>query len=202
MTFVLRDRPDGQVEIIVERPVLVGIFPERETAEKVRAFLQAEDDDPPEEPPLFSTSAITVVGEAETDEKDLVETLAGANLDENVVSVPVTPRKPRKAKAVANLPAVVEQPQSAALIVHTPPETLTEAQLAAAFRRIEEGERLSVVSLDLGIAWPRLRGLWAQHCRSLQKHMAEGGAVQCRLCKKDFTPSVSHPETCARCSHE
>lgn len=200
MTFMLRDRPDGQVEIIVERPVLVGIFPERETAEKVRAFLQAEDDEIPKNPPLFSTTATTVVAETEGGGDDLLEALGRDGLDENVVSV--TPKRQRKAQGVANLPAVVEQPQAPVMFVHTPPVTLTDDQIAEAFSRLESGEKLAVVAQDLGISMNRMRGMWAHSRRMVQRHLAEGGQQPCTLCKKPFTPSISHPETCARCSHE
>lgn len=121
MTFVLRDRPDGQVEIIVERPVLVGIFPERDTAEKVRAFLQADAEEPDEEPPLFSHDGPSV--DVASDEPvDLVAEIEAAGVDQNVVSVTQDPKARRVRQTTANLPAVVpDQPTPTALIVHTPP---------------------------------------------------------------------------------
>lgn len=200
MTFMLRDRPDGQVEIIVERPVLVGIFPERETAEKIRAFLQAEDDELPEDSPADSRSVTQAVAEAEDVEAlDAIE--FSDRVDENVVSVTRAPRPKRKARPVENLPAVVERPQAPVMFVHTPPVTLTAAQIADAFRRLEEGDKLTVVAHDLGISMNRMRGMWAHSRRTLQTHLAEGGQQPCTLCKKPFIPSISHPDTCARCSH-
>lgn len=45
MSYMLRDRPDGQFEIVLSRPILVGIFPERDVASRVMFFLQEEEID-------------------------------------------------------------------------------------------------------------------------------------------------------------
>jgi hypothetical protein len=47
----------------------------------------------------------------------------------------------------------------------------------------------------------QLRGIWAAHKSWMQKHIQEGGKIACSLCTRPFMPSISHPDTCARCSH-
>ncbi len=79
---------------------------------------------------------------------------------------------------------------------------LTEDQQAAGFRLLDEGEKFSAVAAKLGVTIPQLRGMWTGHKRRMQKHLAEGGQKACTMCKKPFIPSLSNPETCARCSHE
>jgi len=96
---------------------------------------------------------------------------------------------------------VPEKPRQPPILTPTAPD-LTDEQIATAFRRIAEGEKLVVVAPDFGLTMGQLRGMWANHKRQLQKHIAEGGQVPCALCTKLFTPSISHPDTCARCSHE
>lgn len=64
------------------------------------------------------------------------------------------------------------------------------------------GEPIASVAPDFGLSPAQLRGVWGHHCKVMQRHLAEGGQVACKLCTKPFTPSISHPETCARCSHE
>lgn len=43
MSYMLRDRPDGQFEIVLSRPILVGIFPEKDVAARVMFFLQEDE---------------------------------------------------------------------------------------------------------------------------------------------------------------
>lgn len=46
MSYMLRDRPDGQFEIVLSRPILVGIFPEKDVAARVMFFLQEGEVEP------------------------------------------------------------------------------------------------------------------------------------------------------------
>ena len=190
MSYVVRDRPDGQVEILFSRPILVGIFPARETATTVCAFLNdGEPELPPDEPARFS-QASTDVAEAEDDATDLSEI------------VPDTPAPVRKARpARSNLPATVpEKPKAPAQIQPDDDTTLTPDQAMQAFARIQQGERIIDIAKDFGVSMGHLRSRWALHKRYLQQHMAEGGQQACTLCAHPFTPSISNPDTCARCS--
>lgn len=197
MTYMLRDRPDGQVEIILTRPVLVGIFPKRDVARRVCSFLQDEAIDwSSEEPAGVADIALVEPDDLpDADEsrlRDLVE--ASRNTP---APPPTSPPRP-----VRNLPAVVpEKPRQPPILTPKTPD-LTDGQIATAFRRIAGGEKLVVVAPDFGLTMGQLRGMWANHKRQLQKHIAEGGQVPCVLCTRPFTPSISHPDTCARCSHE
>jgi hypothetical protein len=79
---------------------------------------------------------------------------------------------------------------------------MTDAQMEEAFTRIVGGEKLSVIAPSFGLSTGQLRSVWAQQCRALQQHLAEGGQIACKMCRTSFTPSISHPDTCARCSRD
>ncbi len=198
MSYMLRDRPDGQVEIVLMKPILIGIFPEREVGQRVCALLQDEEIDwPVEEPAGFGTAAADVA-EAEA---AALEEAGEARLRELVEKHRPAPT-PAPPRPVRNLPAVVpDKPVAPAFLTPKAP-LLTEAERDRAFARIAAGEKISTVALELGLSTGQLQGMWSQHKRRLQKHLAEGGQITCRSCKRQFTPSISHPETCARCSHD
>ena len=77
---------------------------------------------------------------------------------------------------------------------------LTPEQTQQAFARIQLGDKIHDVAKDFGLTMGQLRGKWANSKRQLQKHLAEGGQQPCSLCAHPFTPSISNPDTCARCS--
>lgn len=189
MSYMLRDRPDGQFEIVMSRRILVGIFPEKDTASRVMFFLQEDDIDLTEDAPaLFGRAS-----------QDVAEAYEAADIG----PVEIMPReKPAKAPRSAShqLPAVIDKPQAARQLVVT--TKLSDEAQTAAFARIAAGEKLAVVAPDYLLTMFQLRGLWANHLRHTQKHMAEGGKVACGMCKTPFTPSISHPDTCARCSRD
>lgn len=43
MTYRMIDRPDGQVEIVINRPVLIGVLADREIASRFIAFLALDE---------------------------------------------------------------------------------------------------------------------------------------------------------------
>jgi len=186
MTFMLRDRPDGMVEIVISTPVLVGIFPDRDVATRVLAFLEADGPDVPELAVSGFATAAADVAEAEAEAMEAAEVALA--------------KSPRATPRVANLPAVIERPRPPALLVPEPTR-LTEDEKTIAFDRIMMGEKIATVASDFGVSHAQLRGMWSQHKRRLQAHLAEGGQQPCALCSKPFTPSISHPDKCARCSH-
>lgn len=189
MSYMLRDRPDGQVEIVLSKPILVGVFPERDIAQRVCAFLRDAAIEWPEDEPAGFATASADVADAEAEDLDLVaETVA--------------PKARRaRAKADINLPAVIDEKPRPPVFLTISAPNLTEDQKETAFRRIAEGEKIAVVAQGIGITMSVLRGMWANHKRGLQKHIAEGGKIACCGCKKLFMPSISSPDTCARCSH-
>lgn len=191
MTFQLRDRPDGQFEIIVSRPMLVGIFPDRDIASRVCAFLSAEDIEVPE---LAASGFATAAADVAATEAEALELAKIAE---------TTPPRPRPVRARGtNLPAVVpDKPRAPAAIEHAAPARLTDEQLTAAFKRITDGEKISTIAPDFGLTFGQLRGIWGNHRRRMQAHIAEAGQKACVLCARAFTPSLMHPDTCARCSH-
>lgn len=205
MTIALRDRPDGQVEIVLSRPEVIGVMAGRDMAERFVAFLQEEE-------PELKLAADYV---PDADDADLVSEAQGPVVGDITTVAPAraNPMRPqpssseeralrRKESAPGQLPAVIETPKPPAVIRPVVPAHLTEAQLDQAFGRIAAGEKIAVVAADIGTTFGSLRGLWANHCRKMQRHIAEGRQIECRLCQKPFTPSISNPETCARCSHD
>lgn len=188
MTFMLRDRPDGQFEIIISKPVLIGIFPDRDIATRVCALLESDDTDLPE---------LAVSGFA-TAAADVAEAEATAAAEAVLAEAPRPVSRP--APPVANLPVVIDKPRPPAMLAPDPAR-LGEDDKARAFDRIMSGEKIAVVARDFGVTMSSLRAMWASHKSHLQKHIAEGGQQPCALCARPFTPSVSHPDSCARCSH-
>lgn len=181
MTYMLRDRPDGQVEVVILRPAVVGILTDRDLAERFVAFLKCEEPELVEEAPASFATAAADVAEAEA---GVVEEIAA-------VAEPV----------FRHLPAVIDLPQAPKTLPVVRPK-LSEAQLDRAFARIGGGEKLGAVALALGVPMGQMRGAWAQHRRRMQEYLAKGGQQSCTLCGKAFTPSISSPDKCARCAHD
>lgn len=196
MTYQLRDRPDGQVEIIIHRPVLVGVFPERATAERVCLLLQAEEPELPEDAPAGFATASSDVAEAQSTS---IEALA-----DELVETRITTRSPAmRRRTKSQLPAVIEEkPRPPAFYARRIPEGLTEVQIDAAFGRIAAGEEIAVLARELVLSQAQLRGMWSQYRRHMQAHIAQGGPQPCSMCATPFVPSISQPDTCARCSRD
>ena len=200
MTYQIRDRQDGMFEIVIMTPVLAGIFPERETALRFCAYLSDIEPELIEEEPSSFGQASRDVREAEA--ADLLDQ-AGS---------PDAPKRAGKAMAIPNLPTVRrspyvpaskepdERPRMAAQISDNGYWPMTDAETQAAFARIQQGEKISDVARDCPVSMGQLRGKWANYKRNLQKHMAAAGPQPCKLCAREFTPSISNPDTCARCS--
>lgn len=193
MTIMLRDRPDGQVEVILNRPEVIGVMRNHDLAAQFVAFLTERD------PELkLAGDAIPLPEGAES----LEEIAAAADAADGVPPkrAAKSPMFPKTSK-INLLPAVVALPSPPARRVQERLQ-LTDEQREAAFGRLGGGEPISSVAPDFGLSPAQLRGAWGHHCKVLQRHLAEGGQVACKLCAKPFTPSISHPETCARCSHD
>ncbi|MDO5648727.1 hypothetical protein [Paracoccus sp. (in: a-proteobacteria)] len=84
-----------------------------------------------------------------------------------------------------------------------PPETTVQAsddELQWAFARIESGDKIQDIAAEKGWNWRSLRASWSRECQRRQKDVAASGTVNCTLCDREFTPSLSNPDTCARCA--
>ncbi len=198
MTYMLRDRPDGQVEIVLSRPVVVGIFAERDVAQRFVAFLSQDEPDLSEEP--SDAGDVEDLGETVIEPLDLAHEAGPKEVTVYAARLAMTGSVSGKSRSKAQLPAVIEKPTATAFLPAVRP-ALTEAQLDEAFLRLSGGEKLAMVAAAFGVPMAQLRGYWASHCRQVQRHIAEGGQQPCQLCQRSFTPSVSNPDTCARCSH-
>lgn len=188
MTYQLRDRPDGLFEIIQIVPVLVGVFPDGEVARKVMSHLSGEGAPVSLPGAGFESEAVTAAVPAPD---------AGDADDADAMPAAVPP--PDLLPTDGSNAAV---PLAAAGDFGAAPAVLTEPLKEQAFNRISSGEKIAEVAQDLGLSFAQLRASWAGHCRQLQKHLAEGGQQPCLICQRSFTPSVSNPDTCARCSHD
>lgn len=191
MTYILRDRPDGQYEIVVSRPVLVGIFPERDTAEQFRAFLQSDEPELADDHPESFPRVMHSLEPASDDDLSAIEESEAAP-----VRRPATP----KARAPKALPAVVDTPLPPAQIQQPVSWTLSDEDTQRAFARLQQGERVTDVARSLGVNMGQLRSKWACQKRNLQKYMASAGPQPCAFCAREFTPSITNPYACARCS--
>lgn len=182
MTYTLRDRSDGMVEIILSRPVFVGLFPERDTAEKICAYLNDAEIEP-----------IPLAGPAPADvDDDPVDDLTDTDFE---------PEQPvRKSVRRAQLPAVIAQKPRAPVALQDDGAPLSAEEIWSAFARIQNGEKLHVVAPDFDLTMGQLRGRWAAYKKHMQKYIAEGGQQPCKHCQRPFTPSISNPDMCARCS--
>jgi hypothetical protein len=180
-SFCIEHRPDGSAVILHLRPVVIGSFPDAEMARKVMRLLEAEE-----------------LGPVEVADVVLAPAVPAPVVPEAVAPPPV----PKAAPEVVNLPAVVVSRPTAVARLSPAAAALTEEQKDSAFRRIAEGEKILTVAADFGLPWTVLRGMWAQHKSQMQRHLAEGGQIACTQCTRPFTPSLTHPDTCARCSHD
>lgn len=198
MTYMLRDRPDGQVEIVMMAPVTIGVFPKRDVGRHVCDLLNEARGEkvPPVVAQTFEdpVAALVLWGDAAAEAlRQAGEAVAAALVIEDVaLGTTDTP---------SATPPGRQEPQAP---VHMRPDAakLTEAQREAAFNRLTAGETLAAVALEFGLTMGQLRGMWAQHKRQMQKFYSSGGQDSCKLCGRAFTPSASNPDTCARCSHE
>lgn len=198
--FTIQDRADGHFEIMVSRQTLVGVFADRDVAEKVMVFLA--DDEPVEVP--VAPAVHSRVGP---------EDLAGpiddlASVEESTVSDRKRTHRDTRPKADGGIMSEFHAPT---VVKHTPRPPvhcdlrlpkLTDAQKEEAFSRIRNGEKVSKVAPDFGVSMGQLRGMWAKECRDIQKHVAEGGQKSCSTCSTMFMPSQSSPDHCARCRHD
>lgn len=186
MGYIVRDRSDGQVEIVLARPMLIGVFPDRDIADRVCAMLRADEPPlPDDEPAMFARAAADVVDAAAEDLDKIADEVA-----------PAPRRYSRRTQVPALAPVKPQAPARTAPAVHN----LSEAQIAQAFARIQQGEKIHAVATDNDLTMGQLRGMWANHKRQLQRYMADAGQQPCRLCTRPFTPSITNPDTCARCS--
>lgn len=120
MTITLRDRPDGQVELVVQKPIVVGVLADRDLAERFVAFLTLEDDAAEEDSVRIAKGGVDEAAQ----ELDL------AQIAQEVAPVPSKPRSRRNMRA--QLPAVIDKPKAPALLPVVRP-ALTDAQLDEAF---------------------------------------------------------------------
>lgn len=192
MTYAIERRADGAVDIVRLRPTLVGTFPDMELARRVLRLLEADEAKRSEVLSEVSAEAAPV---------------AVPTVPEGPVEPPVTPQVAGDVPAVARPSTgtaraiVPDRPRAPARVVAPAPVALKEEQLDDACARLSGGEKLAIVARDFGVNVNVLRGHWGHYRRMLQRHMAQGGSETCRLCATPFMPSISHPDTCARCSH-
>ena len=194
MTLMLRDLPDGRVQISLASPLVIATVKDRDMASFVCAFVDADIAEFPDD--------LAEVPAADDDATvDLAALEAALFPAADAGSVTETPKTHRRSKRRgSNLPVVAEVPRAPAKLAPAK-LSLTEDQREAAFMRLGGGEPIAIVAQAFGVAQAQLRGAYGHHCKLIQRHLAEGGQQPCSLCQKPFIPSLTRPETCARCSH-
>ena len=226
MTYSLRVREDGQTEVLEHSAVVIGTFVHAEHARhfydwmagahltvrkapepEIELVLPAED--PPSANvaprptpggapgltiPRLSVPAPAARTSRPSDTPE--QPNAQAERDSAVSSAVEVGENAPEGPPAAHVPALVEKPRQAVTMCADLP---TEV-MAPAFERLERGERLQAVAADLGVPWPSLRGAYAGYKSRRQREISRAGMSTCSLCSKEFMPSVTSPDTCARCT--
>lgn len=207
MSYYLRDRSDGQVEILLFRTVQVGLFPNWSSAEAARTFLKADEGELPLPEAAGFGQTKKDVEKAFTLDLNTISRFVIQNGQVYINEPPfdscaVTTRVRKAPQRRRNLPAIVkDKPQMPVQLKDLDTVELTADQSQQAFARIQQGEKIHDVAKDFGLTMGQMRSKWALHKRYLQKHLAEGGQQSCKFCARPFTPSISNPDACARCNH-
>lgn len=183
--LTLRDNAEGLIELIEMQPVVLATFGRRAVAEDFLAWYR--------EVRQAGQPAPAPAPEAEPEEALAEE-----------ADVPPAPPQPAPADEGprVQLPAVVPQQPKPRIAPKPRPAALSDEARDAAIDRITAGETIIGVAQDIGISWTQLRAIWAAHKQRLQRHIATGGPEACAVCGKAFTPSLTNPTTCARCSRD
>ena len=183
MTYMLRDRADGQIEIVHLRPTVVGVIIDRHMAEAFVRFLGRRDGEDGDTITLEPGSPTASAALAEALEKAEVMDVAAARVKANA-NVIISPLRPAPAETQGAKPVSV-------------------ADRDAAFACLRAGEKLTDVAERYGMTMGRLRGLWAQS-RKTDRPAAEPAwpeySEDCRLCGKTFVACDVSDGLCARCS--
>lgn len=180
MGYYMRDRPDGQVEIVLSNPILIGTFPDRAIARRVCELLQTDAIDWPEE--TRSSSATPAAADI-SPEVSADHVAPRINITVTDAADPVAQRMP--AMVAAAVDAGVAQ---------------TQPDWEAMFARLEAGEPLTAVAVEYGVPMTSLRARWVARPRPGEG--SAGGQVNCSLCSRPFRPSLASPDKCARCSRD
>lgn len=196
MEFRLSEPEPGSFQIEQIKPVVVGTFTDRATAEKIMGFLEMD-----------------AVNEARRPRAEAVPTVAPAKPKPAAPAPSLPTAEPAQAKP---RPPKSENQSAVEHFEWTADEVLS------AFERLEAGEPIQAVAASFGKSWTALRARWAVHRRNRgssnalvpaepQKSPAEkiASAVeelkeqeQCSLCRRYFKPSTENPDRCARCSKD
>ena len=188
MSYYLRDRSDGQVEIVLHRTVQVGLYPNWSAAEDARTFLKDDQPELPDDSPACFARINSDAGEA-------------ASFDPSglLSEDPAPVRKPARRRN-RNRPAVVSKPRAPIQTTIAAPPRLAGDRLQQALSRVQMGDSLRDIAQDFGVSMFVLSSAWERHKREMQVFMASAGQQPCAHCQRLFTPSISNPDTCARCS--
>lgn len=206
--YDIRARADGQTDVIEMREMVLGSFAETVHAE---AFLK------------MLNGQIVVVSEA-LDEAGQPVTLKipQSTVQATGDSVELASPSPQQIEICPEQESSAEEAEPAQFPAPSrrakrddpgeedhkplpPPAAKLDASpedLKAAFGLIDGGAKLKEVAELYGWPWHSLRGLWANEVRHRQKEIASAGPVNCSICSREFTPSVSSPDLCARCAKD
>ena len=174
VTYMLRNRPDGQVELLQFDPRVVAVFPHLADAERVRLLLENSGT------------------EGTTETEEAAETPSAASASETEAFDPYH----RAGNALVSPVAVT------AVSDATPPSDASPAEpdWEGAMTRLASGEPLRLVADEMGLPWTALRGRWAQSKQRAPRR--DDTLTNCVICDREFRPSASSPDKCARCSRD
>lgn len=193
MSYSLRDLPDGRVEMVLSQPVLIAIFPERRVAQRICTALDRDQAAAP-----ASEASRQLEAPAKDEAMSSPKTLQ--QFRDLIESSRVQDAPTTMFRSVRNLTDATQDAGGDAQILTLHPRDLPDAQRERAFRRLACGEALSSVARDLRLRRDVLRVAWEAHKRSEQRLLAAQGQRECEACRRAFTPSLTRPSLCARCS--
>ncbi len=176
MSYDVRPGADGAWEVVENRPVVLATCADEAVARRIRALMHLERDLEDaavygEGPALEVFERIEAAIEVET---PLLDDEDGQALAVDMVSVPILTEDELLAKLregeLAGLAPAAEAAEPA-------PSPQPDAdRLGAAFDRLERGEKMTAVALDLGIPFTTLRGRWASRASQSRRHAAPASA--------------------------
>ncbi|WP_158971959.1 hypothetical protein [Chachezhania sediminis] len=188
--FELRDRGDGNVDLVEIVPTVIATFTDRAHAE--RYFNVLTGSGAPDQP----QGVVTIENHAPGVDVSLQE----ASAEGGGPVVVVSPTDP--------MPIVKRKSPPVAPVQAPPSDEPDEAQWTSAFKALADGGDLKTEADKLSVDFHKLRGKYARWCRDQKEAAVEPAAasdqssrVDCRLCGRAFKETPESDGLCARCFH-
>lgn len=181
MTYQINARDDGQYDLVVMRPTIVGTLASKRMAERFASWLETMDEEELEQLSAFQAD----------------EPMPAPDAPALVAETDDSPAEQ------AGLPVLETQqpdPRPSAPADAAPDRIPSTEVLHAAFARIASGENLTTVADDIGMSMFKLRSRYARHRRDTPAQSDD--KVDCVTCGRPHKPSAAGDGLCARCARD